>query len=195
MEKVRLDPAQLPPMPVALAGTMVEGRVNFMAAGWITRVSHTPPLIGVSINHRQLTGRGIKETGAFSLCFPGPALVEKTDYCGLVSGRTVDKSALFDLFYGETPGAPMIRECPLCLEMRLYQAVELPANTFFIGEIKAAWADGDILADGKVDVEKMQPLLLTMPDNRYWTLGTPVADAWSVGKTLKKEMKNESSGH
>ncbi|KHK00869.1 flavin reductase family protein [Desulfovibrio sp. TomC] len=195
MEKVRLDPAQLPPMPVALAGTLVAGRVNFMAAGWITRVSHRPPLIGVSINHRQLTGSGIKETGAFSLCFPGPALVEKTDYCGLVSGRNVDKSALFDVFYGETPGAPMIRECPLCLEMRLYQTVELPSNRFFIGEIKAAWADEEILTDGQPDVEKYQPLLLTMPDNRYWTLGASVADAWSVGKTLKMEMQNESTGH
>lgn len=189
MDKVRLDPNQLPPMPVALAGTLVEGRVNFMAAGWVTRVSFKPQLIGVSINHRQLTGSGIRETGAFSLCFPGPALVEKTDYCGLVSGRNADKAALFDVFYGETPGAPMIRECPLCLETRLYQAVELPANTFFIGEIVAAWADGDILDGGKVAVEKLQPLLLTMPDNRYWTLGSTVADAWSVGKALKKGEK------
>ena len=195
MEKVRLDPAQFPPMPVALAGTVVAGRVNFMAAGWITRVSHTPPLIGVSINHRQWTGNGIQETGAFSLCFPGPALVEKTDCCGLVSGRNADKSALFDVFYGDVPGAPMIRQCPLCLELRLYQTVELPSNRFFIGEIAAAWADGAILADGKVDVDKFQPLLLTMPDNRYWTLGNPVAHAWSVGKALKKEMHNESTGH
>jgi flavin reductase (DIM6/NTAB) family NADH-FMN oxidoreductase RutF len=195
MEKIRLDPNQLPPMPVALAGTVVAGRVNFMAAGWITRVGFKPPLIGVSINHRQLTGSGIREAGAFSLCFPDPALVEKTDYCGLVSGRTVDKSALFDVFYGETAGAPMIRECPLCLEMRLYETVELPANRFFIGEIVAAWADGEILTDGKVDVEKFQPLLLTMPDNRYWSLGNVVADAWSVGKALKKEKNNESPGH
>ena len=195
MEKIRLDPNQLPPMPVALAGTMVEGRVNFMAAGWITRLGFKPPLIGVSINHRQWTGSGIQETGAFSLCFPGPALVEKTDYCGLVSGRNADKSAVFDVFYGDVPGAPMIRECPLCLEMRLYQTVALPANTFFIGEIVAAWADGEILAEGQVDMEKFQPLLLTMPDNRYWTLGSPVADAWSVGKALKKEKHHESIGH
>lgn len=195
MEKVRLDPNQLPPMPVALAGTMVQGRVNFMAAGWVTRVGFKPPLVGVSINHRQWTGGGIRETGAFSLCFPGPALVEKTDYCGLVSGRKVDKAALFDVFYGETAGAPMIRECPLCLEMRLYQTVELPSNTFFIGEIVAAWADGEILTDGKVDVEKYRPLLLTMPDNRYWTLGGQVAEAWSVGKALKKGDDHESTGH
>ncbi|WP_428565764.1 MAG: flavin reductase family protein [Solidesulfovibrio sp. DCME] len=182
MDKVRLDPEAFPPMPVALVGTMVAGRANFMAAAWLTRVGHKPPLLGVSINRRQWTGQGIRETGAFSLCLPGQGLVELTDYCGLVSGRNVDKGALFDLFYGDTPGAPMIRECPLCLELTLAQTVELPQHAFFIGEIKAAWADGEVLTNGKPDVEKYKPLLLTMPDNRYWAMGGQLADAWSVGK-------------
>ena len=186
MEKVRLDPEILPPMPVTLVGAMALGRPNFMAAAWVTRVGHKPPLVGVSINHRQFTGQGIRETGTFSLCLPGPDLVDRTDYCGLVSGRTVDKAALFDVFYGALETAPMIRECPLCLEVRLSQVVELPAHGLFLGEIVAGWADGEILTDGRPDVAKYRPLVLTMPDNRYWTLGEVVADAWSVGKTLKK---------
>ena len=190
MDKVRLDPEILPPMPVTLVGTMVADRANFMAAAWVTRVGHKPPMIGVSINHRQLTGQGIRETRTFSLCLPGPELLEKTDYCGLVSGRTVDKGALFDVFYGELETAPMIRECPLCLEMRLERVVELPQHAFFLGEIVAGWADGAILTNGRPDVEKYHPLLLTMPDNRYWTLGQVVGQAWSAGKTLKKEKQS-----
>ena len=186
MATVRLDPNQLPPMPVALVGTLAEGRANFMAAAWITRVTIKPPRIGVGINHRQWTHGRIQETGAFSLCFPGPELVEKTDYCGLASGRNADKSGVFDVYYGDTPGAPLIRECPLCFEVVLDQAVDLATHTFFIGEIKAVWADEAIVADGRIAVEKWNPLLLTMPDNRYWTLGSQVADAWSVGKALKK---------
>jgi flavin reductase (DIM6/NTAB) family NADH-FMN oxidoreductase RutF len=186
MEKIRLEPALLPPMPMTLVGARAAGRPNFMAAAWVTRLNMTPPLIGVSINQRHLTGEGIRETGTFSICLPGPGLVEKADYCGLVSGRKVDKAALFDVFYGELETAPMVRECPLCLEVRLTQTVELPTANFFIGEIVAGWADGDILTDGKPDVERYKPMLLTMPDNRYWSLGDVVADAWSVGKTLKK---------
>ncbi len=187
--KVRLDPTLLPPMPVVLIGVMVAGKPNFMAAAWVTRVGYKPPMIGVSINHRQYTGQGIRETGVFSVCLPGPDLAAQTDYCGLVSGRNADKAALFDVFYGELQTAPMIRQCPLCLEVRLSQVVELSANGFFIGEITAGWADGDILTDGAPDVAKYHPLILTMPDNRYWTLGEHVADAWSVGKTLKGERK------
>jgi flavin reductase (DIM6/NTAB) family NADH-FMN oxidoreductase RutF len=186
MNKVRLGPALLPPMPMTLVGAMVDGRPNFMAVAWVTRVSMTPPLIGVSINNRQYTGQGIREMSTFSICLPGPALVDKADYCGLVSGRKVDKAALFDVFYGDLETAPMIRECPLCLEVRLSQVVELPSVGFYIGEIVAGWADGAILTDGQPDVEKYKPLILTMPDNRYWALGEVVADAWSVGKALKK---------
>lgn len=186
MDKIRLAPDLLPPMPVTLIGAMAGGRPNFMAAAWVTRVSHNPPLIAVAINHRQFTGQGIRETGTFSLCLPGPDLVEQTDYCGLVSGRKVDKSPLFDVFYGETKTAPMIRQCPLCLETRLDRIVELPQHAIFLGEIVAGWADGEILTDGKPDLAKYRPLLLTMPDNRYWTLGEVVADAWSAGKSLKK---------
>jgi len=194
MDKVRLDPAQYLPMPVTLVGAMVEGKANFMAAAWVTRVGYKPPHIGVSINHRQYTGQGIREAKTFSICLPGPSLVEKADYCGLVSGRKVDKAALFDVFYGELTTAPMIRECPLCLEARLTQVVELPSNGFFIGEIVAAWADGEILTGGVPDADKYRPLVLTMPDNRYHTLGDVVAEAWSVGKALKKGAENESSG-
>jgi len=184
-EKVRLDPDILPPMPVSLVGAMVEDRPNFMAAAWLTRVGGRPPLIGVSIGQGHLTGQGIRETETFSVCLPGPELVAKVDYCGLTSGRVTDKAALFDVFYGDLKTAPMIRECPLCLEVRLEKVVELPGNGFYVGEIVAGYADGAILSDGKPDVAKYRPLLLTMPDNRYWTLGDAVAGAWQAGKALK----------
>lgn len=186
MQKIDCYPMLSPPSPVALIGTQVAGRPNFMTAAWVTRVSVKPLLIGAAINHDHYTTPGIRETGAFSVCLPGPDLVAQTDYCGLVSGHKTDKSGLFDVFYGELGNAPLIRECKLCLEVRLTQVVEIPTDDFFIGEIVAAWADPAILTDGKPDVEKYHPLLLTMPDNRYWTLGEPVADAWSVGKSLKK---------
>uniref|UniRef100_I2Q5T1 Conserved protein of DIM6/NTAB family n=1 Tax=Desulfovibrio sp. U5L TaxID=596152 RepID=I2Q5T1_9BACT len=194
MEKMKIDPDILPPMPMTLVGAMVEGRANFMAAAWVTRLGHKPPTIGVSVNRRQLTGQGIRAAGTFSICLPDRDLLEKADYCGLVSGRNVDKAALFDVFYGELGNAPMIRECPLCLEIRLSQVVELPQHGFFIGEIVAGWADGDILTAGRPDVDKYAPLLLTMPDNRYHTLGPAVAEAWSLGKALKKGADHERSG-
>ena len=97
------------PMPMVLVGTQVKGKVNFMAVGWVSRVNAAPPLISVALNKRHYTPEGIEENGTFSINFPDVSLLEKTDYCGLVSGRKHDKSKIFDVFFGELQTAPMIR--------------------------------------------------------------------------------------
>ena len=138
------------------------------------------------IGNYHYTPKGIAKTKTFSVNIPSSDLLEKTDYCGLVSGEKTDKSHVFDVFYGSLKTAPMIKECPVNLECRLIQAVPLPTNTLFIGEIVGAYADGTVLNNGKPDFAKIDPLFLTMPDNRYWTLGNYAGDAWSAGKDLIK---------
>lgn len=182
------------PMPVTLVGTKVEGKANFMAVGWVSRVNGNPPYIGIGINKNHHTTKGILENGAFSINFPSTDMVEKTDYCGLVSGRKEDKSKLFEVFYGQMEAAPMINECPLNLECGLVNTVEFPTNYFFIGEILAAYAEEEYLTDGKPDIKKMKPLLLTMPDNSYWTVGDYKGKAWEIGKSLIHKKDEERKG-
>lgn len=173
------------PMPVVLVGTMVESKVNFMTVGWTSRVNRTPPMIAVCINKAHHTIKGIEETGEFSINIPSKSMVERTDYCGIVSGRTTDKSRLFEVFYGKLQSAPMIMDCPLNMECRLAQAVDLPSNTLFIGEIVAAYTEERFMTGASPDVSKIDPIVLTMPDNSYWTVGEHVAKAWSIGKKVK----------
>jgi flavin reductase (DIM6/NTAB) family NADH-FMN oxidoreductase RutF len=120
----------------------------------------------------------------FSVNIPSSDLLEKTDYCGIVSGEKTEKSAVFDVFYGSLKTAPMKRECPVSLECRLLQTVPLPTNTHFIGEIVGAYVDERAMLDGKPDFREIDPLFLTMPDNRYWWLGEYAGDAWCAGKNL-----------
>ena len=47
-------------------------------------------------------------------------MISETDYCGLVSGRKTDKSNIFNVFYGELETAPMIMECPVSIECKLF---------------------------------------------------------------------------
>lgn len=175
----------VPPMPTALVGALVDGRANFLAVGWLTRVNFKPPMLAVALNKRHHTPRGIVELQTFSVCFPSVAMKDLTDYCGVVSGRSVDKSQLFELFYGETETAPMIADCPLNIECRLVQTVELPSNVIYIGEMVAAYCEERFLTDGAPDIKKIDPLLLTMPDNRYWRVGEVVGKAFSDGLRLK----------
>jgi flavin reductase (DIM6/NTAB) family NADH-FMN oxidoreductase RutF len=127
------------------------------------------------------------ETKTFSVNLPSLDLLIKTDYCGIVSGEKTDKSDIFSVFYGSLKTAPIIVECPVSLECKLVQAVSLPTNTLFIGEIVNAYADGRVIKDGKPDFSKIDPFFLTMTDNRYWSLGEHVGDAWSAGRNMMKK--------
>lgn len=185
MGKIKIDNnAFVYPMPMTLVGTIVDSKVNFMAVGWVSRVNNKPPLIAVALGPHY-TNKGIEEQKSFSVNIPGINLIEKTDYCGLVSGGKKDKSGIFTVFYGDLKSAPLIKECPICLACKLYQTVKLPSNTLFIGEIVEALAEENDLTDGKPDIKKINPFTLTMPDNNYWEVGNHIGKAWHVGKNFK----------
>jgi flavin reductase (DIM6/NTAB) family NADH-FMN oxidoreductase RutF len=186
MEKIKIEPndAFLYPMPMTIIGAVVDGKANFLAAAWVSRVNFKPPMMMVALGAHH-TNHGIDANGAFSINLPDVALLEKTDYCGIVSGKKVDKSKLFDVFYGSLPGAPLIRECPVSIACRLNQAVKLPFDTLYIGDVVEVHTEERFLTDGKPDIQKINPFTLTMPDNRYWGVGKVVGKAWSDGKKLK----------
>jgi flavin reductase (DIM6/NTAB) family NADH-FMN oxidoreductase RutF len=72
------------------------------------------------------------------------------------------------------------------MECRLFQTVDLPTNELFIGEIVGVYTEERYLTDGKPDIKKINPFILTMPDNNYWKVGDLAAKAWSVGRRLLK---------
>ncbi|MBP2134189.1 flavin reductase (DIM6/NTAB) family NADH-FMN oxidoreductase RutF [Methanomicrobium sp. W14] len=190
MEKKEINPNFFIPMPVVLVGTKVHGKANFMTAGWCTRANASPPMIVCAIGNTHYTPKGIAGTETFSVNIVPRSLLEKADYCGMVSGVKTDKSCVFDVFYGRLETAPMISECPVSLECRLVKTVLLPSNSLYIGEIAGAYADGNVFSGNKPDFKKIDPLILTMPDNNYWTLGEYAGDAWSAGRKLMENGKD-----
>jgi flavin reductase (DIM6/NTAB) family NADH-FMN oxidoreductase RutF len=191
MEKIKIDNnVFVYPMPMVLAGSVVNNKANFMAVGWVSRVNFNPPMIGIALGPHY-TNKGIEEQKAFSVNIPGISMIDKTDYCGLVSGSKTDKSLVFDVFYGDLKGAPLINECPVCMACKLYETVRLPSNTLFIGEIVEVYSEDCYLSDGKPDIQKINPFTLTMPDNNYWGVGNHAGKAWHIGKGLKVKDKKK----
>ena len=175
------------PMPVVLVGADVGGKPNFMAVAWFSKVNSDPPMMMVAIGKRQYTGEGIVENGCFSVNLPGGDLVTETDYCGIVSGRAEDKARLFDVFYGESGAAPMIRGCPVNYELRLAETVELPGTNVFIGEIVGAYVDEERRSGQVPDVPLVEPFMLVQsPPSQYFGLGPRLADAFEAGKKLRQ---------
>ena len=174
------------PWVQTILGTHLHGKVNYMALDWLTRVNFKPALLGICVNRNNASHGAIVETNEFSINVPSVEMVGVTDYVGMVSGRRIDKSALFEVFYGELKAAPMIKACPLNIECRVGQTVELPTNSFFIAEIINIYCDEKFTTDGKPDTAKIRPFVLTMPDNRFWSIGDCIGRAWHEGKGFRR---------
>jgi flavin reductase (DIM6/NTAB) family NADH-FMN oxidoreductase RutF len=116
------------PWTQTILGSHLNGKINFMALDWLTRVNFKPAMIGICVNKGNASHGAIKTTGEYSINLPSTEMVEITDYTGLVSGKRVDKSGLFEVFYGKLKAAPMIASCPLSMECKVTQTVDLPTN-------------------------------------------------------------------
>jgi len=190
--KKKLDSINvLYPTPTVLVGAVVDGKPNFITIAHVGIVNHAQPyLISLSMAKVHYTNPGIKENKAFSVNVPFEDLVVETDYAGLVSGKKADKSDLFECFYGEPENAPMIKQCPLNMECRLYDTYDTPTHELFIGEILEIYADESVLTNGRVDLSKLKPLHFDMSSVNYWSVGEVVAGCWSVGKQLKRNRQS-----
>jgi flavin reductase (DIM6/NTAB) family NADH-FMN oxidoreductase RutF len=179
---------KLPPLslPVALLGATVSGRPNFFTIVWFNMLQDNPPLIGAGMSKKHYTRRGIKENKTFSINIPSSHLAEIVDYCGLYSGSKVDKSCLFDVFYGELETAPMVKECALNLECRLADSKELTTTELIIGEIVEVYCEEKYLSENKPDYRKMDSMMFFMPDGPYFRAGDFLAKAFEVGKNYSR---------
>lgn len=182
MKKKLGGKAALYPMPVVLAGALVDGRPNYITIAHvgIMDLSH----VSLSMAKVHFTNAGIRENGTFSVNIPGEDLVRETDYCGLVSGSKADKGSLFETFFGELETAPMIQGCPVNMECRLVKTVDMPNHDVFIGEVAEVYCDERVAADNGIDFQAVEPILFAMYDKSYFKLGVRFADAWSIGKSL-----------
>ena len=171
------------PLPTTLVGALVNGKPNYITIAHVGIMDLGSVSLGMSKVH--YTNAGIKANGTFSVNIPSVKMVKETDHCGLVSGKTEDKSALFKTFYGKLKSAPMIEECAVNMECELIKTIDFPSHDVFVGKIAATYCDEAVLTEGVVDFGKVQPILFVMNDRSYWKLGDKFAKAWDVGKELE----------
>ena len=183
MKKTTLGPAALLfPTPSVLVGTVVDDQINFMTAAWCGIASSKPPAISVAIQGVRHTLKGILAHKEFSINVPSAAMVKDVDYCGIYSGRTDDKSNIFETFTGDLKNAPLVAECPVNIECRLRHTLDLGAHILVVGEMIQTHINDSCLTDGKADATKIDPLVYSPGTGNYQRLGEIVGKAFSIGK-------------
>ncbi len=165
MDKITLGPMPyMSVMPTVLVGANVNGKPNYMTAAWATVACMAPPMVCVAINKMRYTAKGIEENKTFSLNVPSETMVIETDHCGLVSGSQENKSGVFQSYYGKLKTAPLVEECPVNIECKLFKSVECGSHVLHIGEVMEIHADRSCLTDGKPDIEKINPIVYAQTD-------------------------------
>lgn len=171
------------PMPVVLVGTVVDGKPNYITIAHVGIMDMDT--ISISTHKSHYSNKGIKEHKTLSINFPTEDMVVETDYVGIFSGSKVDKSLVFESFYGELNTAPMIKNAPLSMECEVVDIFDTPAYDVFLVKSKNTYCNDEVLTEGAIDFSKIKPMMFDMPTRRYWKLGEAFAQR-SIGKEYKK---------
>ncbi len=189
MRKTRLGPCvTFFPQPTTMVTSMsADGELNVMTASWVGIVSKTPPTMAISLNHNRKTYENIRQNGEFVVNMVPASLAIEADYCGLKSGKNVDKLSAAGLTTGASSkvSVPLLNESPLNVECRLTLEVPLGDYRLLIAEILEVHVDPAAqLGDGGLDTAVFDPLVYLGGVREYWNLGEKKADAYKDGLSL-----------
>ena len=182
----------LNPLPVVLVSSTDEnGKSNVMTAAWAGTICSDPVMISVSIRKSRFSHSIISKTKEFVLNIPNESLVLFTDYVGIYSGKKVDKFNLPGKYKvtpidSKTVKAVTIDECPIALECKVKDVLELGSHDMFISEVTSVSVREDCLdKNDKLDFKKVNPLAYC--HGQYYTLGKKLG---SFGHSSKKKERN-----
>ena len=181
------------PLTVVMATCIDQNnRPNIISIGWIGGASSNPPQVALGIRPQRYSYSLIKSTKEFVINIPTVDMIRETDFCGIVSGRRIDKFKECNLtpMKAEVVKPPLIKECPVNLECKLKQISPLGSHSLFIGEVVAVHADEEIIdknSKWKIDFLKIKPMVLNMYE--YWSLGEKIGMAFEEGKKVKEGME------
>ena len=173
------------PTPVVIAGTVIDGKVNWINIAHIGIIGLDSIMLSMGKSH--YSNQGIKENKTVSVNLVNEAMLVEADYVGMVSGKRVDKSQVFKYHMGELKNSPIIENSPLTMECEVVDNYETKNHDHFILKVIHTHAEEDVLnEDGKIDYEKVRPILFEMQTRTYLKTGDVVAKCWNIGNEYNK---------
>ena len=173
-QKVIWSPStQLAPVPAVLVGCgSAEADWNLITIAWTGIVCSKPPMLSVSVRPERHSHELIRRSGEFTVNIPTAAMADDVDWCGVVSGRDHRKFAERNLtpIAGSKVSAPLVAECPLGLECRVKEVLQLGSHDLFLAEILAVQVtESWINESGRLELERAG--LLSYVHGHYFGLG------------------------
>lgn len=177
----------LPAVMVSMADE--EGKSNIITVGWTATVCTNPPMLSISVRPERYSYDILKRTGEFVVNLTTEELAYATDYCGVRSGRDVDKFKEMKLTKEKASQvkAPMIGESPVNIECKVRKIEELGSHHMFLADVVAVNIDDAYLDErNKFDLSKANPIVYS--HGEYYGIGNLLG---TFGYSVKKKNKKK----
>lgn len=178
------------PLPAVMVSAVdTEGKANIITVAWAGTVCTNPPMVSISVRPERYSYHMIQETKEFVINLTTEKLAYATDYCGVRSGREVDKFTEMKLTKeaADVVKAPLIGESPVNIECRVVKTEELGSHHMFLAEVLAVHVDDSYLDEkNRFALEKTDPIVYV--HGEYFSLGQLLG---SFGYSVKKNSKNK----
>ena len=181
----------LPAVMVSMADK--DGRNNIITIAWAGTVCTNPPMVSISVRPERYSYPILKETGEFVINLTTRELVYATDFCGVKSGRDVDKFKELHLtpLAASRVKAPLIGESPVNMECRVNKIIPLGSHDMFLVDVVAVHADEKYMDEKhKFHLEKADPIVYS--HGSYFSCGEQLGTfGYSVRKKPVDSFKNK----
>lgn len=175
----------LGPLPAALVTCGTLEKPNAIAIGWTGITCSNPPQTYISVRPERYSYDLIKESGEFVINLTTGAMARKVDFCGVKSGRDMDKlkECGFTVEPGTETSAPVLCQSPLALECKVNQILHLGSHDMFLADIVAVHVEEDLVdEDGRLCMEKAG--LMNYYHGTYFAQGKKIG---SMGYSVRKK--------
>lgn len=161
-----------------------EERDNIITIAWAGTINSDPAMVSISVRKSRYSHDLLMKNGEFAINLVTKELTYAMDYCGVKSGRDMDKFEVMKLTRGKaaTISVPVIEESPLNIECKVSQVIELGSHDMFLAEVTAVLADEKYMDEsGKFDLNASD--LIAYSHGQYFTLGENIGKfGYSVQK-------------
>lgn len=151
------------PVPAVMVSVSDKnGKDNIITVAWTGTICTNPPMVYISLRPERYSYHMIEETGEFVINLTTKDLTYATDYCGVRSGREVDKFGYLKLTRQKASkvAPPMIGESPINIECRVTQCIKLGSHHMFLAEVAAVHASEAYIDEtGKFHLEQAEPVV------------------------------------
>ena len=163
----------LAPVPVVMVTCQDEkGKPNIITIAWTGTICSEPPMLSISVRPSRYSYDIIRKSGEFVVNIPSVEQAAASDKCGVLSGRKENKFKITGLtpLPSKTVKAPLIAECPVNLECKVKQHIELGSHVLFLAEITNVQVSSRLITkDGRLALEKAG--LIAFAHGNYYKLG------------------------